>query len=73
MTNGKVDDMQNQIIKNLERKVGENEKRLIEVEKLHAEITARLDVIFKLMKFIGAGVSAAIGIDIIPMMYVGEI
>lgn len=73
MSENKVDDMQNQIIKTLEKRVAENEKRLVSIEKIHAEINGRLDVIFKLMKFIGAGVSAAIGIDIMPMMLEGEI
>lgn len=65
MANGskEVDDMQNQILKGLERKTVEQEKRLNELEVKFADLMGRMDLIIKGMKWIGGLVALGLGID----------
>jgi hypothetical protein len=65
---GKVDDMQNQLLKTLERKQNSLEERLNALEIKHADLIGRLDLALKLMRYIGIAVGASIGIDVLPMM-----
>ncbi len=65
MANGskEVDDMQNQILKNLERKTIEQEKRLNDLEIKFADLMGRMDLIIKGMKWIGGLVALGLGLD----------
>jgi uncharacterized coiled-coil protein SlyX len=60
MTNGskEVDDMQNQILKGLEKKSTDQEKRLNELEVKFADLMGRMDLILKGMKWLGFGIDA---------------
>tara|TARA_R100000655_G_scaffold53127_1_gene91017 strand:+ start:1274 stop:1501 length:228 start_codon:yes stop_codon:yes gene_type:complete len=65
MANGskEVDDMQNQILKGLERKTVEQEKRLNELEVKFADLMGRMDLILKGMKWLGGLLALGFGID----------
>ena len=65
MANGskEVDDMQNQVLKSLERKTNDQEKRLNELEVKFADLMGRMDLIIKGMKWIGGLVALGLGID----------
>tara|TARA_R110002012_G_scaffold32919_2_gene96777 strand:+ start:427 stop:645 length:219 start_codon:yes stop_codon:yes gene_type:complete len=65
MSNGsdKVDDMQNQIIKSLERKTIEQEKRLNQLEVQFADVLGRMDLILKGIKWLGGLVALGLGLD----------
>ena len=65
MANGskEVDDMQNQVLKSLERKTNDQEKRLNELEVKFADLMGRMDLIIKGMKWIGGLVARGLGID----------
>lgn len=62
MSNG-VDDMQNQIIKNLERKSTEQEKRIVQIETQFAELMGKMDLIIKGIKWLAGAVALGLGID----------
>ena len=59
----KVDDMQNDVLKALERKTIDQEKRLNKLEVQFADLMGRMDLIIKGMKWIGGLVALGLGID----------
>ena len=65
MSNGskEVDDMQNSILKSLERKTIDQEKRLGDLEVKFADLMGRMDLILKGMKWIGGLVALGFGLD----------
>ena len=63
-----VDNMQNEVIKSLERKTLEQERRLQKLEIQFADVLARLDIIIKVGKYLGGAVALSLGVDILPMM-----
>jgi hypothetical protein len=63
MNDSKVDDMQNEVIKSLERKTVAQEKRLNKLEVQFADLMGRMDLIIKGMKWIGGLVALGLGID----------
>lgn len=67
-----VDDMQNQILKSLERKQIEQEKRLNALELQFADLMGRMDLILKGMKWIGGLVAIGFGIDAQGMLLEGQ-
>ena len=58
-----VDSMQNQILKSLEKKTIDQEKRLADLEIRFTEVMARMDLIIKGMKWIGGLVALGLGLD----------
>ena len=63
-----VDQMQNDVLKSLERKTIDQEKRLNKLELQFADVLARLDIIIKVGKYLGGAVALSLGVDIVPMM-----
>lgn len=63
MTDGKVDDMQNQLLKTLERKTTEQEKRLNDLEVKFAEVMSQMQLILKGIKWLGGLVALGLGLD----------
>lgn len=63
MTDGKVDDMQNQVLKSLERKTIAQEERLNKLEVQFADLMGRMDLILKGLKWLGGLVALGLGID----------
>ena len=63
MTSGKVDDMQNQVLKSLERKTIAQEERLNKLEVQFADLMGRMDLILKGLKWLGGLVALGLGID----------
>jgi hypothetical protein len=59
----KVDDMQNDVLKALERKTIDQEKRINQLEVQFADLMGRMDLIIKGMKWIGGLVALGLGID----------
>lgn len=68
-----VDQMQNDVLKSLERKTIDQEKRLNKLELQFADVLARLDIIIKVGKYLGGAVALSLGVDIVPMMGTGEV
>jgi hypothetical protein len=60
---GKVDDMQNQVLKSLERKTIAQEERLNKLEVQFADLMGRMDLILKGIKWLGGLVALGLGID----------
>jgi len=60
---GKVDDMQNQVLKSLEKKTIAQEERLNKLEIQFADVLARMDLIIKGIKWLGGLVALGLGID----------
>jgi hypothetical protein len=67
---GKVDDMQNQVLKSLERKTIAQEERLNKLEVQFADLMGRMDLILKGLKWLGGLVALGLGIDAQAMMEV---
>ncbi len=65
---GKVDDMQNQVLKSLERKTIAQEERLNKLEVQFADLMGRMDLILKGLKWLGGLVALGLGIDAQAMM-----
>ena len=63
-----IDQMQNDVLKSLERKTIEQEKRLNKLELQFADVLARLDIIIKVGKYLGGAVALSLGVYIFPMM-----
>lgn len=68
MSESSIDNMQNEVIKSLERKTIDQEKRLNKLELQFADVLARLDIIIKVGKYLGGAIALSLGIDVIPMM-----
>tara|TARA_R100001163_G_C5057246_1_gene193750 strand:- start:103 stop:321 length:219 start_codon:yes stop_codon:yes gene_type:complete len=65
MSNGSeaVDNMQNELIKALERKSVKTEERLNQIENQFAELMGKMDLIIKGIKWLAGAVALGLGID----------
>ena len=63
MVEGQVDDMQNQVLKTLEKKAQAQDERIQKLEIQFSEVLARMDLIIKGIKWIAGAVALGLGID----------
>ena len=66
-----VDDMQNQVLKQLERKQIAQEDRISSLELKHTELMAQLSLLIKIGRYVALAVGAGFGMDLAPYMLEG--
>ena len=66
-----VDDMQNQVLKSLERKQLAQEDRISSLELKHTELMAQLSLLIKIGRYVAIAVGAGFGMDIAPFLMEG--